>query len=78
MAWTKFFLTDRKIHLVINRYNNKKKDIEIKILQGSPILPILFLIYINEVFGTITKNNSTVTFLSFIDDPKFIVSETSI
>lgn len=42
MAWTKSFLTNRKIQLVIDGHNNKKTDIEIKIPQGLFVLPILF------------------------------------
>lgn len=76
MIQTKSFFTNRKIQLVINRYNNKKRDIETRILQGLLVLPILFLIYISGVFKTITKNNPPVTSLSFIYDLGFIAVET--
>ena len=74
VTWTKFFLIDRKSQLVIDGYNNKKRDIETGIFQSSPLLPILFLIYINGVFETVTKNNPTVISLLFIDNQGFIAS----
>ena len=45
--WTSFFLIGRKVQLVIDGHDNKKRDIETGIPQGFPVLPILFLIYIS-------------------------------
>ena len=78
VAWTKSFLTDRKIQLVIDGHDNKERDIETGIPQGSPVSPILFLIYISGVFEAVTENNPTVTSLSFVDDLGFIASGTSV
>ncbi len=78
LAWTKSFLTDRKIQLVIDRHDNKERDIETGIPQGSPVSPILFMIYISRVFEAVTENNLTVTSLSFVDDLGFIASRTSV
>lgn len=74
MRWTNSFLTNRKIQLIVDGHDNDKKDIEIGIPQGSPVSPILFLIYISGVFDEVTKNNPLVTSLSFIDDLMFIAS----
>ncbi len=78
VAWTKSFLTDRKIQLVIDGYDNKEREIKTGIPQGSPILPILFFIYVNGVFDAVTEDNLMVTSLSFVDDLRFIASETSV
>lgn len=74
VTWTKSFLPNRKIQLVINRNDNIKREIKSGILQELPVLPIHFLIYISRVFNAVTKNNSTVTSLSFIDNLGFIAS----
>lgn len=47
---TQCFLTNRWMELVIDRHINFKCQIETEISQGSPVLPILFLIYIGEVY----------------------------
>ncbi len=57
VAWTKSFLTDRKIQLVIDGYDNKEREIRTGIPQRSPVSPILFLIYVIGVFDAVTKDN---------------------
>lgn len=49
------FFTDQKIQIVIDKYKNKQKKIEIKILQGSFIYLIFFLISISKVFDSVLK-----------------------
>lgn len=65
-------MTDWKVQLVIDRYDNKKQKIETEILQESLILPILFLIYISGVFDDMARTSFLVIFLSFIDNLRFI------
>lgn len=76
--WTGFFLSDRKVQLVIDGHDNKERDIETGIPQGSRVLPILFLIYISGVFNKISETNLWVTFLSFFDNFGFIASGSSV
>ena len=78
VTWTGFFLTDQKVQLVINGHNNKKREIETEIPQGSPTSPIFFLIYINKVFNKIAETSLWVTSLSFVDDLGFTTSSSSI
>ncbi len=78
VTWTGSFLTNRKVQLVIDRHDNKKRDIETGIPQGSPVSPILFLIYISGVFNKVSEKSPLVTSLSFIDDLGFIASGSSV
>lgn len=75
---TSSFLTDQKVQLVINKQDNKEREIEIKILQSSLILSILFLINISKIFNKVAKTSSLVTFLSFINDLGFIAFGSSV
>lgn len=45
IGWTQSFLTDRRVEIVIDGHINAEKDAETSIPHGSPISPILFLIY---------------------------------
>ena len=78
MNWTSAFLIDRKVYLVIDEHDNKERDIKTKITQGFLVFPILFLIYISEVFNKVSETSPLVTSLSFVDDLGFIVSSSSI
>lgn len=63
---------DQKVQLVINGHNNKKQNIETRILQRSPVSSILFLIYISRVFEQIIESYLGISYLLFIDDVGFI------
>ena len=63
---------DRIVQLIIDRCENQERKIETGISQSSPVLPILFLIYINRVFYKIQDITPSVTSLSFLDDLEFI------
>ncbi len=52
------------VQLVIDGHNNKERDIETRIPQGSPVSPIHFLIYISGVFDQITESHPGITSLS--------------
>ena len=78
VTWTVSFLTNQKIQLVIDGHDNKERNIETGIPQGSPVLPILFLIYISGVFSKVSKTSPLVTSLSFVDDLGFIAYDSSV
>lgn len=78
ITWTGSLLTDRKVQLVIDGHENKEREIETGIPQGSPVSPILFLIYISGVFDKVSETSPLVTSLSFVDDLGFIASGSSV
>ena len=55
-------------------HDNKEKEIKTGIQQGSPVSPILFLIYISGVFNKVSETNPLVISLSFVDDLGFVAS----
>ena len=64
-AWVSSFLEDRSLKL---KFDNQEEDftpINTGIPQGSPISPILFLIYIRDLFPRIS---SAIKVLSYMDD----------
>ena len=74
--WIRSFLQNRKVQLKFDGNSQKMSDIEIGIPQGSPISPILFLIYIRFLF---TKRlNTSERILSYLDDIGLVVSSKSI
>lgn len=60
------------MYLVFDGHNNKEKKMETKVSQGFLITSIFFFIYISGVFDRVLKINNWVTFLSFVDDLKFM------
>ena len=73
IAWTNSFLSNRQLRLRFNSNTEQFGPIETGIPQGSPISPILFLLYTRDLFETLE-----VRPLSYIDDVALITSSTSL
>jgi hypothetical protein len=71
--WTRTFLEERLIRLAFNGQIEDFLEVETGVPQGSPISPILFLIYIRDLFQVLEE----VTPLSYIDDIGLAVSSYS-
>jgi retron-type reverse transcriptase len=59
-------MSNRYIQLAFDGEKTEKTAIEIGILQGSPVSPILFLIYIRFLFEEI--KDIRIRILSYLDD----------
>jgi hypothetical protein len=53
---------------VINRVESETFEIKAGLPQGSPLSPILFLLYIEELFGLASRPNLGVYTIGFIDN----------
>lgn len=73
ILWVSSFLSKRRIRLAFDGQLESFRDIETGIPQGSPISPILFLIYIRELF-----KSKAVKIISYIDDIAIITASTSL
>ena len=78
IGWTQFLFTNRWVELVIDRHINLIYKVETRIPQRSPVSPILFLIYISGIFLEIESRLLQITYLSFMNDLRFLSAGNSI
>lgn len=64
LQWFKNYLNDRKMYVYFNNINSKVCDITMGVPQGSVLGPLLFNIYVNDVFSSVTSADLTL----FADD----------
>lgn len=79
--WTENFMTDRRVRMVIDGTEMAERRVDTGIPQGSPTSPILFAIYLRDVFGhveeaTITGPGAAASIegLSFVDDVAWVAT----
>jgi hypothetical protein len=66
--WVQSFLKERVSTLVINRVESSGFSIKAGLPQGSPLSPILFLLYNKELLRIANRPNLGVHFIRFVDD----------
>jgi retron-type reverse transcriptase len=72
LRWVQCFLTNRSITLAFGE-RNQSQSVNSGIPQGSPISPMLFLIYIRFLFTKINNKHTQLKLPSYIDDVAIIV-----
>ncbi|KAJ5453717.1 uncharacterized protein N7458_004673 [Penicillium daleae] len=72
IRWVQSFLSDRLVQLVIDNTQCAAHTINSDVPQGSPVSPILFLIYLTGMFDVIERAVPGVRLLSFADDVGFL------
>ena len=65
--WTSSFLSDRAVQLRFNNYTSDTIDLELGTPQGSPISPILSIIYASPLLH-LAKGWDNASFLMYVDD----------
>jgi hypothetical protein len=78
IRWTLSFLTDRRVSLIIDGYKAPEQPIDLGLSQGSPVSPILFLIYIRGVFQAIERQVPGIKALFYADDIGLIAQGSSV
>lgn len=73
LSWVKAFLSDRRLRLSFDGKTEEFETVDTGIPQGSPVSPILFLIYIRDLF-----QSKGGLYISYIDDISITVSSTSL
>jgi len=68
VRWIESFVSDRKVHLVLNGQEGGTHEVETGIPQGSPVSPILSTVYLSGLFGYVEERVPGVKALSFVDD----------
>jgi ribonuclease HI len=71
--WVLSFLQHRQLRLSFDNQTEPFTSINAGIPQGSPVSPILFLIYIRDLF-----TSTTITIYSYIDDIALVASSHSV
>ena len=64
--------------MVIDGFTCQLQDICIEVLQESLVSPILFNMYLSNIFKKIEQENSDITTLSFTDDIDFLIPEKTV
>lgn len=65
-SWVYHFMHDRKTSLIVDRKLTMPRPLNTGIPQGSPISPLLFLIYTSSLYDVVKKHGGKV--IGYIDD----------
>jgi ribonuclease HI len=78
IKWAVSFASDRKVSILIDGHQGPIHPIQAGIPQGSPVSPILFLIYLRGVFQAIENQLPDIHLLSYVDDIGIVAQGSSV
>jgi len=75
VRWVESFMEDRKVIMSMDRKEGDSMDVETGVLQGSPVSPVLFVIYLSGLFGQVEDKEEGCGSegISFVDDVAWVV-----
>ncbi|EED23614.1 reverse transcriptase, putative [Talaromyces stipitatus ATCC 10500] len=76
--WVISFLSDWRVTLVIDGHMGKEVPISSGLPQGSPVSPILFVLYVHGLSRAIERSVPEVRCLSFVDNQGLITAASSV
>jgi len=74
LRWTERFLSDRTVEMIIGANAMEGHLVEARVLQASPVSPILFVIYTSGQIKWVEQNVSEAKGLSIVDDLSWVAT----
>lgn len=60
-------MSERKVSLVVESHQCEAVEVEMEVPQGSPVLPILFAVYLSGIFKEVAEEVQGCMTTSFAD-----------
>jgi ribonuclease HI/exonuclease III len=76
--WVQSFTSDRETTMTFDGERTRPSKIGTGVPQGSPVSPILFLIYLQPMFEMLDAKHPDIDLLSYADDVKISFSSSSV
>jgi hypothetical protein len=75
VRWVESFMEERKVVISMDGREGDIMDVETGVRQGSPVLLVLFVIYLSGLFGEVEKEEEECGSegISFVDDVAWVV-----
>jgi len=75
VRWVESFMEERKVIMSMDGKEGDSMDVEMGVPQGSPVSPVLFVIYLSGLFGQVEKKEEECGSegISFVDDVAWVV-----
>jgi hypothetical protein len=75
VRWAESFMEEKKVMMSMDGKEGDSMDVETGVLQGSPVSPVIFVIYLSGLFGEVEKEEEECESegISFVDDVAWVV-----
>jgi len=75
VRWVESFMEERKVIMSMDGKEGDSMDVETAVPQGSPVSPVLFVIYLSGLFGQVENKEEECgrEGISFVDDVAWVV-----
>jgi len=75
VRWVESFMEERKVIMSMDGKEGDSMDVETGVPQGSPVSPVLFVIYLSGLFGRVEEKEEEYGSegISFVDDVAWVI-----